>query len=342
LSRAVARAFQKLAGMTTNGDAGLAALCDRLRATKGMQHKGDIATAYGGLGASIVPCRVGDDCAALPDPDGSGYTLLAIEGLLDEFVRAEPWFAGYCGVMVNLSDVAAMGGRPVAVVDALWTAGRERTEPIWAGMRAASAAYGVPIVGGHTNTRSDGDRLAVAVLGRATRLLTSFDARPGDVLLAAIDLRGEFYEPYPYWNCSTSAPPGRLRGDLEILPSLAEDGLCRAAKDVSMGGILGTLLMLLECSGTGATVALDRIPRAPGAPLERWLTSFPSYGYVLSVASENVADVRERFAARDIACAAIGTCVARRDVVVTLGDEEHRFWDLATSPFTGVRAHAAV
>ena len=33
---------------------------------------------------------------------------------------AEPWFAGYCGVMVNLSDVAAMGGRPVAVVDALW------------------------------------------------------------------------------------------------------------------------------------------------------------------------------------------------------------------------------
>ena len=44
------------------------------------------------------------------------------------------------------------------------------------------------------------DRLAVAVLGRANKLLTSFAALPGDVLLAAYDLRGAFYGPYAYWN----------------------------------------------------------------------------------------------------------------------------------------------
>ncbi len=315
-------------------------LCERLRGAAGMQHKGDIAIAYRGLGSDPLPARVGDDCAAIPDADGSGYTLFAIEGLLDEFVHREPWFAGYCGVMVNVSDIAAMGGRATAVVDALWTAGHERAEPIWNGMRDASRVYGVPIVGGHTNARSDGDRLAVAVLGRATRLLTSFDARPGDVLLAALDLRGEYFGPYPYWNCSTSAPPERLRADLEILPSLAEDGLCGVAKDISMGGVLGTLLMLLECSGVGATVALDRVPKAPEAPLERWLGSFPSYGYLLAVAPDNVDAVRRRFISRGIACDEFGTCTASRTVRVTLGGDERVFWDLATTPFTGVRAYA--
>jgi AIR synthase-related protein len=321
-------------------EAGLDALCARLRATKGMLHKTDIANAYRGLGGAPLPCRVGDDCAALPDPGGGGYTLFAIEGLLDEFVAREPWFAGYCGVMVNLSDVAAMGGRTTAVVDALWTAGDARAQPIWAGMTAAAHAYGVPIVGGHTNARSDGDRLAVAVFGRAQKLLTSFDARPGDAILAAIDLRGAFFEPYPYWNCSTTAPPERLRGDLAILPGIAEDGLCAAAKDISMGGLLGTLLMLLECSGVGATVALDRIPCPHSAPLERWLTSFPSFGYLLSVPQRNVDAVRDRFLTRGIACEAIGTCTARQTLEVSLDAESSVFWDLGTSPFTGAAVYA--
>ncbi len=310
----------------------LARLCERLRAGRGMLHKADIALAHEAVGEPAL-CRVGDDCAAIPD--GDGFALFAIEGLLDEFVRAEPWFAGYCAVMVNLSDVAAMGGRPTAVVDALWTAGGSSAATILAGMRAAADAYGVPIVGGHTNLRSDGDRLAVAVLGRARRLLTSFDARPGDELLMAVDLRGAYHEPYSYWNASTSAPPERLRGDLEILPELAESGLCAGAKDVSMGGVLGTVLMLLECSGIGATVELDRIPLPAGVPLERWLQTFPSFGYVLSVPPANVQRVVRSFDARGITCAPIGKCTEGRSLTVTLGAESEPFWDLAERPFTG-------
>lgn len=46
----------------------------------------------------------------------------------------------------------------------------------------AARLYGVPVVGGHTNLRSEAGHLAAAVLGRATRLLASFDAGPGDML----------------------------------------------------------------------------------------------------------------------------------------------------------------
>ncbi|HYZ17425.1 MAG TPA: AIR synthase related protein, partial [Candidatus Acidoferrum sp.] len=162
----------------------LSDLVESVRGSAGIRHKLDIQLAYAGLGSSeaSAPCRVGDDCAALPD--GDGFTLFAIEGLLEEFVAAEPWFAGYCAVMVNVSDVYAMGGRPTALVDALWCRDLGRGEEIWAGMQAAARAYGVPIVGGHTNARSAHDYLAVGILGRASHLLTSFDAQPADVLLA--------------------------------------------------------------------------------------------------------------------------------------------------------------
>jgi uncharacterized protein len=210
-----------------------------LRASRSVTAKRDIAAAVARLGVSgdsAVP--VGDDCAAIPD--GDGYLLLAIEGFMSEFVAGDPWFAGWCGVMVNISDVAAMGGRPIAVVDAVWAASDADAEPVLAGMHAASRAFGVPVVGGHTNTRTDRGQLSVAILGRARRLLTSFDAAPGDRLVAAIDLRGRYREPFSNWEAATDAPSVRLRGDLEVLPSIAEACLACAAKDISqVGAVIG-------------------------------------------------------------------------------------------------------
>ena len=150
--------------------------------------------------------------------------------------------------MVNISDIAAMGGRPIAVVDAIWSAGDAAADPILQGLRAASETFATPLVGGHTNFRNDRSQLSVAILGRAKRLLTSFDARAGDRLVAAIDLRGRYRDPFPNWEAATDAPPTRLRQDLEILPNIAESGFAAAAKDISQGGIVGTAMMLAECS----------------------------------------------------------------------------------------------
>src|SRR5271166_5952804 len=108
------------------------ALGETLRNARGLAAKADISAVAERLGlspASSIP--VGDDCAAIPD--GEGYLLFAIEGFINEFVAADPWFAGWCGVMVNVSDVAAIGGRPIAVVDAIWSAG-DAAEPILQGL----------------------------------------------------------------------------------------------------------------------------------------------------------------------------------------------------------------
>jgi AIR synthase-related protein len=319
----------------TTADIDLARLAEMLRASRNIAAKGDIARAalrMGLTGTAGVP--VGDDCAAIPD--GDGYILLAIEGFMNEFVAADPWFAGWCGVMVNLSDVAAMGGRPTAVADAVWARGDDGAAAILDGMKAASERYGVPVVGGHTNLTSDRGQLAVAVLGRASKLLSSFGARPGDRLVAAIDLRGRYREPFSNWEAATDAPAGRLRGDLELLPLIAEQSLSRAAKDISQGGIVGTAAMLAECSGVGVAIDVTAVPRPDGVPLDRWMSTFPSYGYLIAARPENVTTIIDLFGAREIAAADIGVATHGHSVSITDGVSTAMILDLAETPLLGL------
>ncbi|MEO0888370.1 MAG: AIR synthase related protein, partial [Cyanobacteria bacterium J06648_10] len=129
----------------------LTKLTTHLQSSLSILHKQDIQTAADSIGQYAQglkqitqvskPIRLGDDCAAIPD--GDGYLLLASEGIWPQLVDEDPWFAGWCAVMVNISDIAAMGGYPVAMVDALWSKSLEDSRELWAGMQAASAAYGV-------------------------------------------------------------------------------------------------------------------------------------------------------------------------------------------------------
>jgi AIR synthase-related protein len=317
------------------------ALAARMTASSGIAAKADIGKVAASLGLAGLPVAVGDDCAALPD--GDGYLLFAIEGFINEFVAADPWFAGWCGVMVNISDVVAMGGRPIAVVDAVWANGEAGAAPVLDGMRAAARTFGVPIVGGHTNIRTDRGQLSVAILGRAKKLLTSFDARPGDVLIAAVDHRGRYREPFNNWEAATDAPSARLRGDLEILPEIAEARLALAAKDISQGGIVGTAIMLAECSGVGIEIDVSTIPLPYGVTLDRWLTTFPSFGYIISVSPEKADDVIRRFTARNISAAVIGGIVAGSAITITDGTERAVIRDHAQTPLLqlGRRENAA-
>ncbi|MBW4441180.1 MAG: sll0787 family AIR synthase-like protein [Plectolyngbya sp. WJT66-NPBG17] len=310
-------------------------LAAQLQRSLNLLQKQDIQTASQALkpkwGSAAV--RLGDDCAAIPDREG--YLLFAAEGMLPKFVEEEPWFAGWSAVMVNVSDIYAMGGTPIAVVDTLWSKSGEQIDLLWEGMKAASAAYNVPIVGGHTNCHSSYTALSVAILGRAKHLITSFDAQPEDVLLVATDFRGEPHPKYPFWDAATKADPVRLQANLSILPVLAAAGLCNAGKDISNGGIVGTLLMLLETSDCGAVLNLDRIPCPDGLTLDQWLISFPSYGFLLSVHPNNAKMIQAHFRQQDLICEIVGTVQTGSRLVLRSGEDSIDFWDLSEQKLTG-------
>ncbi len=321
-------------------DLSLTELVAHLRQSIGILHKQDIQAVAHHLLASATPeesaILLGDDCAAIPD--GTGYLLLAAEGILPSFVEADPWFAGWSAVMVNVSDIYAMGGTPIALVDTLWSQSAALSDPLLAGMKAAAQVYNVPIVGGHTNGHSPYNALSVAILGRANRLITSFDAQVGDRLLVATNFRGKAHPHYPFWDAATAVDPIQLRGDLAILPFLAESGLCNAGKDISMGGLVGTLLMLLETSGCGATLDLGAVRCPANLDLEQWLLCFPSYGFLLSVRPEKVTAVQAAFHQRDLICEVVGEVQADPQLFLRSPDQSLLFWDLAEQELTGFSA----
>ncbi len=285
----------------------------------------------------------GDDCAILKTT--KGYDLFAIEGFIPEFVVSDPWFAGWCSVMVNVSDITAMGGRSRAVVNALWDADQLISQQIFAGMQAAASTYRVPVVGGHTSHNSNATQLAVSILGHADYVLTSFNASPGEAIVVAMDHRGAFRPPYLNWNASTDAPGERLRGDIELLPSLAEKGWLTGCKDISQAGLLGTLAMFMDCSQTGADVFLQQIPKPDDVGWQEWLCAFPSFGFLMTCPVDNVEKVVASFENRDIRAARIGTVTERPsiDVIDEQGDcqERETFWDFETSSFLGFRQASA-
>lgn len=320
-------------GADITTEAGLAQLTEQLSRARGVTGKTDIAATVAALGLSAETAgRPGDDCAALPDGHG-GWTLFAGEGFIPSFVNADPWFAGWCGVMVNISDVLAMGGKPTAVVNAIWARDADATQPLLEGMAAASRAYGVPVVGGHSNLGASELNLSVSILGHATHLMTSFDAAPGDVLICAVDHRGSYRAPFDNWQAALDAPHDRLRGDAALMADLAATGDVTACKDISQAGIPGTALMLAECSGVSIDIDVTAIPLPNGVLLDLWLRSFPSFGFLMTAAPENAARVTAALTKRDIAAAAIGRVCVGSKVTLSAHGHSRTFWDYADTPY---------
>ena len=151
------------------------------------------------------------------------------------------------------------------------------------------------------------------------------------------DLDGQPHPKYPFWDAATMKDPEVLQGNLALLPEVAETGLCQAGKDVSMGGIIGTTLMLLETSGCGAVLNIDAIPRPEQLPLEQWLLSFPSYGFLLAVSPGNLEALQGRFRERGLACEAIGTLSAGQQLILEAGSDSAAFWSFSEEKLTGFR-----
>lgn len=215
-----------------------------------------------------------------------------------------------------------MGGLPMAVTDVLWLKDQEQGRQIWEGMMAASEAYGVPIVGGHTCYHTESRHLAVSILGKAKKLLESKAARPSETVLMAVDMNGSYYQHYPFWNASTAAEPTHLRANLSLLYELANRGLSAAAKDISMGGLIGTLAMFMKAAGVGAEVYLDQIPKPDGVDWEKWLISFPSFGYLFTCQQGAEVACIDLFASHSIQCNAIGTIIENQEIVMRMNEEK--------------------
>jgi selenophosphate synthetase-related protein len=275
----------------------------------------------------------GDDAALVAH--GDGWLVLCGEAISPALVASDPHAAGVAAVVTCISDVRAMGGRPLGLLDMLVSPDPDHARAVIAGLASAAELLGVPIVGGHL-TLGGAPALSTSATGTVRRPLRAAAARPGDVLLVAFALEGRYRGERPYFSSLADRAPELLRGDGDVLAEVAEAGLCHAARDVSMPGVAGSLLQLLEAAGCGAVLDLDRLPRPAGVPLERWLVTFPSFGFVLAAPPDRAAAACAAFTRRGLACAACGRFEDTRTLRVAAGPRVAVVWDLAAEPLTGM------
>jgi len=224
------------------------------------------------------PAGIGDDCAVIRPARGRGLLTVDPVALGVHFdLRVPPRAVGAKLLKRNLSDIAAMGGRPLAAVVALALDGRVSIRwlgEFYRGLARESRRYKVPIVGGDV-ARLPGTFVAtLALAGEAAgRVLTRTGSRAGD------------------WIYVTGALGGSLASGHHHLfePRLAEGAWLarrrdvRAMLDVSDG--LAKDLAALNPRGAAPAVFGAMLPRRRGASVRNALCDGEDYELVFSVAS---------------------------------------------------------
>lgn len=220
---------------------------------------------------------IGDDCAVMPT--GEGELLFSTDLLMEgvHFLRNEssPEDVGWKAAAVNLSDIAAMGGTPVATFLSIALpkdAQGEWAERFIEGYTDISRQYDVPLLGGDTTSSLRDIAVNVGILGRCPsgRRLMRNGAKVGETIyvtgplgdsaggLQAI-LKGiERTEDVTRLICRHKRPIPRI----EAGRILMESGKAGAMMDIS-DGIGSDLRHIMKASGVGAVIDLERLPLSP-------------------------------------------------------------------------------
>jgi putative N-acetyltransferase (TIGR04045 family) len=216
------------------------------------------------------PGYVGDDGAPVPGSD----LIAACDAILPSMVERDPDWAGWCAVLVNMNDLAAMGAAPVGLLNAVGARDATFAGRILGGLRRAAQAWGVPVLGGHTQLGVPA-ALSATALGRTSDPVPGGGGRPGLPITLTADLSGGWRPGYHgrQWDSTSHRTPAELRA----LHGYVAAARPAAAKDVSMAGIAGTLGMLAEASGCGAVLDVARVPRPAAATVGDWFTCFPGF-----------------------------------------------------------------
>lgn len=257
----------------------------------------------------------GDDCAALrlrPDVPALVTTDMLMDGTCFRLAEAGARAVGRKAIAVNLSDIAAMAGRPIAAFVSVALPrqnGRALAEDLYRGLRDVADAFDTAIAGGDTNSWDGPLVICVTVLGEATSRgpVRRSGAKPGDWLLVTGPLGGSILGKH-----LTFTP--RVREALQ----LHERFDLHAMIDIS-DGLAADVHHLCEESACGVVLRAEAIPIRDAArtmqdgksPLEHALSDGEDFELVFALPPADAQRLLQTQPVAGITCMHIGECVER-------------------------------
>ena len=250
---------------------------------------------------------IGDDCSVLPI--GGDEALVFTSDMLNEGIhfltdKSTAYQIGYKSLMVNVSDVAAMGTTPVATLLSLALPEErfgEWSEEFMKGYYAASKKYGVALVGGDTTKSESGVCVNVTAIGRAPlgNIKRRSAAEVGDVVMvtgklgaSAAGLRDVLEGKLDTKNAKIHLMPEALVAEGKWLGEQPE---VHAMMDIS-DGIASDLQHILDKSKKGAEV--KRVPVAEDATISDAFGGGEDYELLFTVDKHKADELAQRFEAK--------------------------------------------
>lgn len=230
---------------------------------------GDIATMFGTLPHSGFE-PIGDDCTVLAMGDEA--LVMTTDMLVEDvhFLReaSTPEEVGIKSLMVNISDVAAMGAKPIATLLSIAlpeSAQGEWAEAFMRGYHEASAKEGVALVGGDTTASKDRIAINVVAIGRApmSNIKRRSAAKVGDIIAVTgkLGISSKGLVDIMFGDVNTVAAKAH-----RIAQARTSEGVwlgtrteVHAMMDIS-DGIASDIKHIMELSGVGATIELTKVP----------------------------------------------------------------------------------
>jgi len=315
-------------------------IVDAIRTYPGVTRKRTINDVKGLLTTksfSHVTATEGEDAAAIEY--GDDYILFSADGIMQSLVESHPYYAGYFAVLVNVNDIAAMGGKALAMVDVLSISKNNRLcGKILQGISSAVKKFNVPIVGGHTHPDCNYNAIDISIMGTVPKddIILSSTAEDDDDIIFVIDLDGFFPEGLKYaWDTTTYKEDSIVQAQLAAMTVIASKHLAHAAKDMSNPGSLGTLGMMLESSMKGAIVDIEKIPIPKDVDLIQWLLAYQGCGFVFACPPKNSSEIISIF--EEVGCtgAVIGNIDDTMEFKLKLKDETKVLFDFKKDMITG-------
>ena len=285
-----------------------------------------IGTSY--LTTNGIDLSVGDDCAILA---GKSKLLISTDtSIVDvHFLRSMPADAiAYRSVAVALSDIAAMGGQPVAFTLSLVM---PNFKPDWMtsfrkGLQKISREYKFPLIGG--DLVKGPLQISVTVIGKPQKksLLRS-TANAGDILCLS-DKLGHAYIGFREFKKSgvlNKITRSYLYPTPQINYGLAISNIASSAIDIS-DGILQDLSHLISSSGVGCNINLDKVPVVDKKLKKQCLEFGDDYQILYTVAPRRLKALKANLKSAGKECHTIGVMGGKK-LNITNNIDFIRNWD---------------
>ncbi len=258
------------------------------------------------------------------------YVLITVDGIAEDLVIADPELSGFYCVLVNVNDVVAKGGKPLAFSAVVASSSSDIRRQITLGIKRALESYGLRCAKMHTNPDTSTNGVSGTVVGITENPIPSSTAQSGDKLIIAIDTNGKFGD--KRWIRTFDTVSGLNKEEIlkriEAMLELSKSQLVNAAKDISMPGVIGTVAMLCESSQKGAVIDVEKIPKPSGADLTNWLLAYPSFGFIVTTDDKRATKVLEIFREKGYQAEITGEITRTSEVSMRYNGEKRTVFDI--------------